>query len=100
MAQTIASKFPNGVPKRKVRPVRVVVPSQQLHTLVGTNRSLQSAVAAQGAQNQADPAAQADQAEADIVACVKDKQDLTDKIIAARQAARVARTDRMSAEGR
>lgn len=92
LARAVAKSFPHGVPRRKVHPVRAVVPSQQLHTLVGTNKSHQTV----GAES--DPQTSSESAE--IVTCVKDKQEFTDKIIKARKDARVARTDRMSAEAR
>jgi len=97
-AKAVAASFPNGVPPRKVHPVKNVAPSQQVHTLVGTNKSYQTQAVNAASQAAADP--DADAAAAAIVACVKDKQDLTDKIIEARKAARTARTDRMSSEAR
>lgn len=95
MARAIAAKFPKGVPSRKVHKVRPVVPGRQLHTLLGANRSYQ--VAGAEVAVAADPADK--EAEA-IIKCVEDKQALTEDIIKARRAARVARTDRMSAEAR
>lgn len=97
-ASAVAASFPNGVPPPRPHPVRIVAPSRQLHTLVGTNRTRQTATHAVQADAKAEP--QLSKEAAEVVACMKDKQDLTDKIIAARKAARVARTDRMSAEGR
>jgi len=93
-AQAVSASFPHGVPVRPAHPVRVVAPSQQLHTLVGTASTRQAV----GVEAQATPTVSKEAAE--VLACMKDKQDLTDQIIAARKAARVARTDRMSAEGR
>jgi len=99
LARTVAASFPNGVPRRKAHPVRAVVPSDQLHTLVNTGRTLQSAQAKTEAQVVL-AVGDADSEAAAIMKCVTDKQELTDKIIEARKAARVARTGRMSAEAR
>jgi len=94
LANAVAASFPNGVPVRKLHPVRAVVPTPQLHTLVGTDRTYQTV------SGGATPTSATSKTSAEIVACVTDKQELTDKIIAARQAARVSRTDRMSAAAR
>jgi len=101
-AKAVAASFPNGLPTRQLHRVRAVVPSQQLHTLVASEKTYQAmknlvtseAVSAVNLAPAPSPAGAA------ILACVKDKQDLTDKIIEARREARVARTARMSAAPR
>lgn len=95
LAKAVSASFPNGVPAAKPHPVRIVAPAQPIHALVGASRTQQTLN--QSRQGASDPASKEAAA---VVACMKEKQDLTDKIIAARKAARVSRTDRMSAEGR
>lgn len=97
-AKAVAASFPNGVPNRQLHRVRAVVPSQQLHTLVASEKTYQ-AMKSLVTSDAALPKAPSKEGAA-ILACVKDKQDLTDKIIEARREARVARTDRMSAAPR
>jgi hypothetical protein len=92
-AKAVNASFPHGVPPAPRPHVQAVAPGQPVHMLVGAARVLQSTGA--GSQK-ADPK----KAGAKILACVKDKQDLTDKIIEARKSARTARTERMSAEAR
>jgi hypothetical protein len=97
-AQQVAASFPNGVPSPKAHPVRIVAPSQQVHNLVGTASAKQAVGQATKAGDSEDTVVTKEAAE--VIACMKDKQDLTDKIIAARKAARTARTDKMSADAR
>lgn len=99
-AKAVAASFPNGLPTRQLHRVRAVVPSQQLHTLVASEKTYQSMKAALEADSSSQAAPAPSPQGAAILACVKDKQDLTDTIIEARREARVARTARMSAAPR
>merc|ERR1719160_1715765 len=71
-AKAVAASFPNGLPARRPHPVRIVAPSRQLHTLVGTNSTRQTASQAVQADTKNDPKLSKEAAE--VVACMKDKQ--------------------------
>jgi len=98
LINSVAASFPNGVPAK--HPVRISAAPAQLHTLVGTARSralqdrfrasIATAVSATGDDDKAKA----------VLQCVKDKTDLTDKILDARKAARAERTKRMSSAAR
>lgn len=99
-AKSVAASFPHGVPPLRKPIVHAAAPVDTLHAQVRATRRQQAtkAVSAQAKEaSQSLSKASADSGEEeDILKCVKDKQEVTDKIIASRQAARVARTDRMS----
>lgn len=91
LAKTVTASFPHGVPPLRKPVVHPAPRVNTLHAQVKSSRTQQAK-----AEDTSQPST-ATTSEEDILQCVKDKQEVTDKIIAARQAARVARTDRMSA---
>jgi hypothetical protein len=98
MAEAVSAKFPHGVPPRKVvaHPVKLVKPAQPVHMLAGAKSKKAKSGKAKAGETPSSDNALSDE----ITQCVSDKQELTDQIIAARKAAREARTSKMSAAAR